>query len=233
MKKPIYDYRDFRLSRLNDPRFAHAKLLVGWIIYFTMYFVTENLIPAEKCFPVHCFMDDIIPFCEYFVVPYYLWYALCFFSLLYFFLYDVDSFKRLQTYIMITQLIAMLCYIFFPTRQDLRPDVFPRHNIFTWVIENLYKFDTSTGVCPSLHVAYSLGIGSVWFKYKLPYKSVKLNLWKIFLVPFILSICLATSFIKQHSFVDIITAIPVGIVAEIFTFHVIRFKPAMDNYLER
>ena len=48
-KKPIYDYREFRLSRLNDPRFAHIKLLGGWLIYFSLYFLTENLIPREAC----------------------------------------------------------------------------------------------------------------------------------------------------------------------------------------
>ena len=233
VKRPIYDYRQFRLSRLNDPRFSHAKLLGGWLIYFAMYFVTEGLIPAENCHVMHCWVDDVIPFCEYFVMPYYLWYALCFFSLLYFFLFDVDSFKRLQTYIMITQLVAMVCYILYPSRQDLRPEVFPRENFFTWVIQGLYTFDTSTGVCPSLHVAYSLGIGSIWLKYRPEQNSKALTAWKIFLVPFILSICLATAFIKQHSFLDIMAAVPVGFVAEFFTFHVIRFRPVSDQMYKK
>ena len=57
MKKPMVDYREFRLSRLNDPRFSHLKLLLGWVGYFVLYFLTENLIPAEKCTPVHmCLM---------------------------------------------------------------------------------------------------------------------------------------------------------------------------------
>ena len=218
-KKPIYDYRDFRLSRLNDPRFSHVKLLGGWLVYFSLYFITENLIAPEACTPIHCVVDDMIPFCEFFVVPYFLWYALCALSLLYFLLYDVDSFKRLQSYIMITQLIAMIIYIAWPSRQDLRPATLPRQNIFTWIIQGLYGFDTSTGVLPSLHVAYSLGIGSVWLKYK------DAPVWfKVFMVIFILSICAATAFIKQHSFLDIVAAVPVGIIAEIFVFHVICFK---------
>lgn len=218
-KKPIYDYREFRLSRLNDPRFAHIKLLGGWLVYFSLYFLTENLIPREACTSIHSFIDDLIPFCEYFAIPYYLWYALCVFSLLYFLLYDVDSFKRLQSYIMITQLIAMLCYILWPSRQDLRPTVFPRDNFFTSVVQFLYSFDTSTGVCPSLHVAYSLGIGSVWLKYKdAPV------IFKVFMVLFIFTICISTAFIKQHSFLDIVAALPVGLVAEIIVFHGIHFK---------
>jgi len=49
MKKPVVDYRTFRLRRINAPQFAHLKLLLGWGIYFSLYFLTENLIPAEAC----------------------------------------------------------------------------------------------------------------------------------------------------------------------------------------
>ena len=35
MKKPVVDYREFRLSRLNTPQFAHMKLpILGWIFIF-------------------------------------------------------------------------------------------------------------------------------------------------------------------------------------------------------
>ena len=228
MKRPIYSYRGFRLSKLNDPQFVHMKLLSGWIFYFGMYFVTENLIPPERCHLMHCFVDDLIPFCEVFVVPYFLWYALVFFSLLYFFLFDVDMFKRLQTYIIITQVVAMIMYILFPSRQDLRPDVFPRENFFTWVLSWLYSFDTSTGVCPSLHVAYSLGIGSAFLKYKGSSRG-----WKVFLCVLIFVISMATMFIKQHSFIDVMAALPLGLLAEALTYHVIPFRPVPDHYIRK
>ena len=164
MRKAQVDYRQFRLNRINEPRFSHLKLLLGWLGYFSLYFLTENLIPAESCRPVHCRLDDIIPFCEYFVIPYVLWYALIVFSLGYFLLYKVEAFKKLQSYIIITQICAMAIYILIPNRQDLRPEFFPRDNFCTDIIALLYAFDTSTGVCPSLHCAYSIGIASVWLK---------------------------------------------------------------------
>jgi len=102
MKKPVVDYRTFRLRKINDPQFAHLKLLLGWVGYFVLYFLTENLIPAEACHPVHMWLDDVIPFCEWFLIPYVFWYVLIVISLGYFLLYNVDSFKRLQTYIIIT-----------------------------------------------------------------------------------------------------------------------------------
>lgn len=214
MKKPVVDYRQFRLGKLNDPQFSHLKLLGGWIVYFILYFLTENLIPAEKCTPVHIWLDDVIPFCEWFLIPYVLWYVLIVFSLGCFVLYDIDSFKKLSKYIIITQLAAMAIYILFPSRQDLRPEVFPRDNFLTQCIGFLYSVDTNTGVCPSLHVAYSIGIASVWLRKK----GVK-AIFKVLVVVLVILICLSTMFIKQHSAMDFFAALPVCALAEILVFH--------------
>ena len=220
MKRPVVDYRTFRLNKINEPQFAHLKLLLGWVVYFALYFLTENLIPAEKCQPVHMWLDDVIPFHEVFLIPYVFWYFLIVFSLGYFLLYHVDSFKRLQTYIIVTQLTAMAIYILFPSRQDLRPAIFPRDNFLTNCIRILYAFDTNTGVCPSLHVAYSIGIASVWTKEK--GASIW---WKSFVVVAVILICLSTMFMKQHSAVDFFAALPVCLLAEFIVYHRPKARP--------
>ena len=213
MKKQPYDYSGFSLERLNEPRFSHLKLLGGWIVYFALYFITENLIPPERCHPVHCALDDLIPFNEVFVIFYVGWYFLVFGALAYTLFYDVPAFRKLQTFIMITQAVAMLCYILWPSRQDLRPEVFPRQNILTDIIKFIYSFDTNTGVCPSLHAAYSLGILSVGLKDK----SLSTG-WKAALTFLVIMICLAVCFVKQHSAVDVFTALPVSLLAEILVY---------------
>lgn len=215
MKAPVVDYRKFRLRRIREPEYSHLLLLLGWVFYFGCYFLTENLIPAEKCHVVHCVLDDIIPFNEWFIIPYVLWYALVFGSLLYFLLYDVDCFRKLSQYIIVTQVIAMAAYVIWPSCQNLRPEVFPRENVLTKIVQFLYTFDTNTGVCPSLHVAYSLGIASVWCR-----RRESRWPWKTFIVLFVLLICLSTAFVKQHSVVDILAAVPVCLVAEILVFYV-------------
>lgn len=214
MKKPVVDYRTFRISKLNQPEFSHLKLLFGWVGYFVLYFITEHFIPAERCYPVHCPLDDMIPFCEWFVIPYVFWYLLVAGSLLYFALYNVDSFKKLMTYIIITQVIAMSIYILLPSRQDLRPETFPRENFLTNIVALLYRFDTSTNVCPSLHVGYSLGIASVWLKTKDASAGIKL-----FVVTAVILVCMSVAFVKQHSVLDIAAAIPMCLIAEFITFH--------------
>ena len=213
MRQPVVDYREFRLSRLNEPRFSHLKLLLGWVVYFALYFLTENFIPVENCHSVHMWLDDVIPFNEYFVIPYTFWYLLIVFSLGYFALYDIPKFRGLQIYIMVTQFVAMAVYILYPTRQDLRPESFANDNFFTRVIGFMYVFDTNTGVCPSLHCAYSFGIMSTWLKDKSAHP-----LWRAFVVFAVIMICLSTMFIKQHSAVDFFAAIPLGILAEVIAY---------------
>ncbi len=213
MRTPVVDYRQFRLSKINDPRFSHLKLLLGWVAYFAMYVLTENLIPAEKCTPVHIWIDDIVPFCEWFLIPYVFWYFLCIFSLGWFALYNVDGFKRLQTYIIITQVVAMIIYILLPNRQDLRPEVFPRDNFLTDCVRFLYSMDTNTGVCPSLHVGYSLGIASVWVKEKTVSRGFKAGI-----VAVVVLICLSVMFVKQHSAADVLAALPMCLLAEALVY---------------
>ncbi len=214
MKKPVVNYREFRLSRINEPRFAHLKLLLGWVGYFILYFLTENLIPLEKCHLIHSHLDDLIPFNEWFFIPYTFWFALVAGSLLWFLLYDVESFRGLSKFIIVTQAVAMAVYIIYPSYQDLRPEAFPRDNFLTHVAAFIYAFDTPTGVCPSLHVAYSMGIASAWVK-----KKDAPAVWKAFVVFAAVVISIATAFVKQHSVLDILWALPLSLLAEVIAFH--------------
>ncbi len=213
MKKPVVDYRQLRLSNLKQPQFRHLLYLLGWVGYFILYWLTENFIPVENCHPVHCGLDDLIPFHELFLIPYCFWYVLIVISLVYFLLYDTDSFKKLQIFIIVTQVVAMAIYIIWPTRQDLRPLEFQRQNILTALMGFIYEFDTNTGVCPSLHVAYSIGIASAWCK-----AGVGSRGWKIFTVIAAVIISISTTFVKQHSAVDVFAAIPLALLAEWIAF---------------
>lgn len=210
----MVDYRQFRLSRIREPQFAHVKLWLTWAVYFALYFLTENLIPAENCHVIHCHLDDVIPFNEYFLIFYTGWYVLVFGSLLYYFLYDVSRFRQLDLYIFITQMVAMACYILVPTRQDLRPEVFPRENVFSWIMGLIYTLDTNTGVCPSLHVAYSLAILAVYWRDE----NIS-RLWKAILLVLVILISLSTAFVKQHSMVDVFAAIPTALIGEWLIYH--------------
>lgn len=214
MKRPVTDYRGLRLNNLNTPAYSHLLLLLGWVVYFLLYFLTENLIPAEQCHVIWCPLDDVVPFCEYFLIPYVFWYVWIVASLVYFALYDTGSFRSMSKYIIVTQAVAMLVYILYPSRQDLRPETFATDNLLTRTVAFLYAFDTNTGVCPSLHVAYSVGIASAWV-----HRKESAVLTKISMILLAILISLSTAFIKQHSVVDIFAAIPVCVLAEWLVFY--------------
>ena len=213
MKKSVVDYRDLRLSNLTSPQYRHLFLLLGWPAYFLMYTLTERLIPWEACHTVYCPLDDRIPFNEWFVIFYAGWYLLIAASLLYFLLYRVESFKNLQTYMILVQVMATVVYILWPTRQELRPEAFPRENLLTAVMAFLYRVDTPTGVCPSLHVAISLGIALVWLREKTAPSWLRAAV-----AIFCLGVCMSVAFVKQHSVLDILAAIPICMLAEWFVF---------------
>ena len=188
---------------------AHCKLLLGWVVYFLLYALTETLIPVDACHVIHCALDDRIPFCEFFALFYVLWYGLIAFSLLYFLLRSPESFRKLQIYIFLVQGMATLVFILYPSCQLLRPTQFPRQNFLTAVMQAIYCIDTNTGVFPSLHAAISIAMASVWCREQGICRWVKATIvWFCFMV------CLSVCFVKQHSVLDVLGAIPVCLIAE-------------------
>ena len=103
------------VSRFGKGSYSCAFLLLGWPVYFLMYYLTETLIPRSRCVPMHLWVDDLIPFCEWFVIPYVLWYFWIVFSLGYFLLRSPESFRRLQTYFIFSRSLPLPSASFFPT----------------------------------------------------------------------------------------------------------------------
>ena len=226
MRKPVVDYRGLRPATLTSPEYKHVLLLGGWIVYFILYFLTERFIPDSACHVIHCRLDDLIPFNEYFLIFYCSWYVLILGVLLNYLLYDVEKFKQLQSFIMLTQLLATIVYIVYPSVQQLRPESFERDNFFTALMTFIYNFDTPTGVCPSLHVSYTWGIVSTILKDR------KLARWKrIFFLLLGIMICVSTAFVKQHSCVDIFFGLVLGLVVEVLVYGKTWWQPKLKTKL--
>lgn len=121
------------------------------------------------------------------------------------FFVDVPAFRRMMYFVIVTYTITVLIYLFFPTCQNLRPEAFVRNNLLTRFIELFYSFDTNTNVCPSLHV-----IGSVAAMFGLwDCKALQSVGWKIAATSIAVCISLSTVFMKQHSIMDVLAALPV------------------------
>lgn len=215
-KKAIVDYRNFRLNKINTPEFSHLKLLLFWPLFGLMFLTVERLWIRESYYPISCQLDDAIPFCEYFLIPYLFWFVFLVGIHIYTLLFDTDSFRKLMKFIIITYSAAMIIYILFPNCQELRPPVFERDNVFTQFMTRFYQFDTNTNVCPSIHVIGSVAVMlCAWHS-----KHFSTPGWRIAFSIVATLISISTVFLKQHSVLDILAAIPICVIA----YYVVYFN---------
>ena len=201
---PLVDYRKLRWSNINSEQYKHLKLLLYWPVYGLLFLFVERFYQVDFYYPMYCPLDDLIPFCEWFLIPYLFWFVYLVGMHLFALLYDVDAFKLMMKYIILTYSAAIIIYLIWPTCQQLRPASFERDNILTRFIAAFYQFDTNTNVCPSIHVIGSLAVmeAALWSKV-IRSKGIK----TAFVIVAIL-ICISTVFMKQHSVLDILAALP-------------------------
>lgn len=203
------NYRNLTLRTLRNKEFEHVKLLLFWPIFGILFLLAERFHPTDTYIVMHCALDDLIPFQELFLIPYLFWFLFLIGMHLYTLLYDVETFRKMMYFIIFTYTTALILYFLFPTCQELRPDVFPRDNLLTRFMADFYRFDTNTNVCPSLHVVGSLAVFfAVWHTPKLQTKG-----WRIAFGIATIFICISTVFLKQHSLLDVVAAIPICVVA--------------------
>ena len=212
------DYRKFRLNQLNTDRFRHLKLLLFWPVFGLLFAYMERLRPVAHYHAVHCALDDMIPFCEYFLVPYLLWFVAVAGILVYTLLFDIKSFRRFMWFIILTYSAAILIYLLFPTCQQLRPEAFARDNVFTRFLGWFYTFDTNTNVCPSIHVLGAVAVlATAWHA-----RGLSTPAWRGALTVLTVLICLSTVFLKQHSALDVAAALPLCAIA----YRLVFLRPA-------
>ena len=209
----MVNYKNLRPWNLNSPEYRHLLLLIYWPVYGLTFWLLERGLNLTY-HPVEVAFDAKIPFCEFFVFPYYFWFVFLFGIHVYTGLYDIPAFKKLMYFIMITYTVTTVIYLVYPTCQNLRPTEFARDNFCVDIVKALYNFDTNTNVCPSLHVIGSFaGLFTTWNCKKL--RSFK---FQAVLVPLTVLISISTVFLKQHSIVDIYAALALCAVAYPFAY---------------
>ncbi|MDD7389420.1 MAG: phosphatase PAP2 family protein [Lachnospiraceae bacterium] len=171
------------------------------LIYFPWFFILEHVV-QDRYYLIECRLDHILPFCEYFIVPYLFWFVYVAGSFLWFMLKEDDSmFYRFSAVMFGGMTIALIIYTLFPNGIHLRPDLDASRNLFTWLTSLIYKADTCTNVFPSLHVYTSAVIAIFFSKSRLVREKPGM---KYVLYAASGLIILSTVFLKQHSVLDMI-----------------------------
>ena len=96
-------------------KYKHAWVFLYAFIYMPWFMYLEKHITAESEYHViHSVLDDKIPFVEYFIVPYLLWFVFIAAVFLYFFFTDVEGFYKLAKLSFIGMTIFLLISTVFP-----------------------------------------------------------------------------------------------------------------------
>jgi len=178
-----------------------AVMAVYAVFYLMAFFYLEQRDVAVH--EINFGIDDYIPFCEVFIVPYLLWFAYVAFTVVFLCIRDKEESNKLVTFLMAGMTIFIVVSAVFPNGHNLRPKVFARDNIFIDMIRQLYAADTPTNILPSIHVYNSVAIMiAVWrskcFAGHTIIKTLMFGLG--------VSIICSTVLIKQHSMLDVLLA---------------------------
>ena len=183
-------------------KYSHAWVFLYAFIYLPWFFYLERRTNVRH-YIIHSPLDDYIPFVEYFIVPYLLWFAFIAAAILYFLFTDKEGFYKLTAFLFTGMTIFLIICSIFPNALQLRPETFARDNIFVDMVRALYQTDTPTNVLPSMHVFNSLGVAIAIYHSKALKKHPAIQISSYCLAGLII---LSTVFLKQHSVTDVIAA---------------------------
>lgn len=184
-------------------KYSHAWVFLYAFIYFPWFSWLEKTVTSGYSL-VYSPLDSYIPFIEFFIIPYLLWFVYMAVTCFYFFFTSKEEFYKFTKMCIIGMTIFLIICTIFPNGLRLRPAIFPRDNIFVDLVRFVYKTDTPTNVLPSLHVYNSVACHiAIMHNEKLSQNKIISNGSMILSV----SIVLSTMFLKQHSVLDVISAL--------------------------
>lgn len=197
-------------------KYRHAWLIFTYFpIYLLWFTILEDKV-TKNYHIIESPLDAYIPFNEVFIVPYLLWFPFIAVSILYFIFRDKTEYYRLCGLLITGMTVFLLVSTLFPNGLALRPvlSTLKRDNIFLDLVGSLHKADTSTNVCPSIHVYNSLAVCFAFFVSS-HFKGKRLLKAGILILT--VSICLSTVYLKQHSVIDVFWAfVLMGITVPVF-----------------
>ena len=195
-------------------KYRHAWVLLYILIYMPWFIHLENR-KSIHYYVIHSPIDNHIPFIEYFVVPYLLWFVFIAVTMGYFFFTDKWGFYKLAAFLFTGMTVFLIICTIFPNALNLRPTVFVRDNIFVDLVKLVYRADTPTNVLPSIHVFNSIG-SCIAISHSDALKKHRKIQYSAYALAFL--IILSTVFLKQHSVTDVIAAVAMACIIYPFVY---------------
>ena len=182
--------------------YKHGAWMLVYMVFYMLGFGIVESAGHRHYHVIHSVIDDMIPFNEYFVVPYMFWFFFVAAGILWFIFFGKDraEYYKMVSVLAIGMTIFLVVSCVYPNCQDLRPTEFLHHNMFTDMVRRLYMTDTPTNVLPSIHVYNSLAI---FYAVNSSRQLQRHRLVRLTTGVIAGLIVLSTMFIKQHSVVDV------------------------------
>lgn len=195
------------MSKIKDFIKTHKYilLLLYWPFHGIWYLVLQDITMGRDPVAIVSSLDFIIPFCEWMIIPYVLWYPQLITTLLYTVIKNPKGFIRAAVMIMGGCLVCMVICTVFPMyfeRQGM--PMLQNDNMLTSAVKALQGFDPPTTVLPSMHVYVSLACHVVLCKDPWARRN-RLLIGSSALLS--VAISLSTVTIKQHSIIDVAAAV--------------------------
>ncbi|WP_165443973.1 phosphatase PAP2 family protein [Lachnoclostridium sp. Marseille-P6806] len=190
-------------------------MVIFFSVYLAWFFIIEHMNRLHYTV-IHTALDDYIPFVEVFVIPYYLWFFYVTGAVIVLYFTDREMYHRTASLLCIGMTAFLLVSTLWSNIQYMRPSEFARDNLFTRMVGNIYRVDTPSNLCPSIHVYNSIGVAFGI----LGSRSKKLRSHAVRAGSVVLSaaISLSTMFIKQHSVFDVLCACAMAAGAYVLCF---------------
>ena len=126
-------------------KYGHIWMLSYAFIYLPWFSrLQENV--NKPYHVMHTALDDLIPFNEYFIVPYLMWFLYVAATIAFFFFKNRDDYYRLCTFLFTGMTISLLVCTLFPNGTDFRPAIDPDKNIFCYLVSKHPMIVRASGV---------------------------------------------------------------------------------------
>ena len=194
------------MNRLK--KYRHTLIVPLYLIFYLAIF--EILEMRNTSFHViHTRIDDMIPFCPYFIIPYVLWFGFVAATVIYFAfaVADKKEYYRLIITLGTGMTLFLVVSFLYPNGHNLRQPLIG-NDPFTQAVRILYYVDTPTNILPSIHVFNSVACGIALARNERWSKNTLRPVLSWLLAG---SIILSTLFLKQHSMIDVTLALALNI----------------------
>ena len=117
-------------------KYRHGLVIAVYSIIYILLFSYLEHRPVHSYHIVHTVFDDWIPFCEFFIVPYMLWFPYMILAVIYFIFFNKNKheYYQLAFNLMMGMTVFLIVSYVYPNAQHIRPTEFPRDNIFTDIV---------------------------------------------------------------------------------------------------